>query len=283
MSFSAFRTAELHGAEWRDWIIQNITRSCDLGEMLNSMVSSQVWTEADARQALREATQLLLASGAPRKLPFITESRSAKIDNQFIEISARSASPYLAVLENLLTESECRQLIGIAVEKGFDNSGVVDDQSGQSVSHIGRTSRGVFFRHDEHYLVDEIVNRISKLTDWPSRRSEGLQLLRYEIGEKYEPHYDWFDITIPGAKNHLARGGQRVATTVIYLATPDAGGGTNFPRLGAEFTPRSGSAVFFRNLTEASVPDERSLHGGSPVVRGHKIVATFWQRESDFY
>ena len=41
---------------------------------------------------------------------------------------------------------------------------------------------------------------------------EGLQILHYEVGQKYEPHYDYF-LDEFNTKN----GGQRIATVLMYL------------------------------------------------------------------
>ena len=60
-------------------------------------------------------------------------------------------------------------------------------------------------------------------------------IINYEEGQEYKPHYDWFDPNAPGSATHLANGGQRVGTTVIYLATADGGGSTSFPDSGLEF------------------------------------------------
>ena len=78
----------------------------------------------------------------------------------------------------------------------------------------------------------------------------------------------------------MKRGGQRVATLVIYLNNPEAGGGTSFPDVGVEVAPRRGNAVFFSYA--APDPSTKSLHGGSPVVRGEKWIATKWLREGEF-
>lgn len=41
---------------------------------------------------------------------------------------------------------------------------------------------------------------------------EGLQVLHYQVGQKYEPHYDYF-LDEFNTKN----GGQRIATVLMYL------------------------------------------------------------------
>jgi Rps23 Pro-64 3,4-dihydroxylase Tpa1-like proline 4-hydroxylase len=46
-----------------------------------------------------------------------------------------------------------------------------------------------------------------------------MQIQRYERGQKYEPHFDYFNVKI----NH------RYATVLMYLSTVDKGGETVFP------------------------------------------------------
>lgn len=45
-----------------------------------------------------------------------------------------------------------------------------------------------------------------------SDHGEGLQILHYEVGQKYEPHFDYF-MDEYNTKN----GGQRIATVLMYL------------------------------------------------------------------
>lgn len=58
-----------------------------------------------------------------------------------------------------------------------------------------------------------------------SENGEDIQVLRYEPGQKYEPHYDYF-----ADKVNIARGGHRVATVLMYLTDVAKGGETVFPR-----------------------------------------------------
>jgi prolyl 4-hydroxylase len=78
----------------------------------------------------------------------------------------------------------------------------------------------------------------------------------------------------------LERGGQRVATILMYLNTPDGGGATTFPDVGLEVTPVKGNAVFF--TYDRPHPDTKTLHGGAPVTAGIKWAATKWLRERRF-
>lgn len=53
---------------------------------------------------------------------------------------------------------------------------------------------------------------------------EDIQVLRYEPGQKYDPHYDYF-----ADKENIARGGHRIATVLMYLTDVEKGGETVFP------------------------------------------------------
>jgi prolyl 4-hydroxylase len=145
---------------------------------------------------------------------------------------------------------------------------------------VDRTSDGMFFERGENDIVARIEQRIAALLRWPVEFGEGLQVLRYAPGAQYRPHYDYFDPGEPGTPTILKRGGQRVATLVMYLQEPEQGGATTFPDVGLEVAPKRGTGVFFSY--ERPDPATRTLHGGAPVLAGEKWVATKWLREREF-
>lgn len=51
-----------------------------------------------------------------------------------------------------------------------------------------------------------------------------LQILHYQFGERYEPHWDYFVDPV-----NAVNGGQRLATMLIYLSDVEEGGETVFP------------------------------------------------------
>lgn len=65
----------------------------------------------------------------------------------------------------------------------------------------------------------------------PADHQEGLQILHYEHGQKYEPHFDYFHDAVNASPE---RGGQRVATLLMYLSTPEEGGETVFPNAASK-------------------------------------------------
>jgi prolyl 4-hydroxylase len=186
---------------------------------------------------------------------------------------------FSALLADLLSDEECDALVAAARPR-LSRSLTVSVKTGGEEENVDRTSQGMFFARGESETIARIEARLAHLLDWPMENGEGLQILRYGPGAEYKPHYDYFDPHEPGTPSILARGGQRVATVVIYLNEPEAGGGTVFPDVQFECMPRKGHAVFF-NYSRPH-PDSRSLHGGSPVISGEKWIATKWLRANRF-
>ena len=199
--------------------------------------------------------------------------------DKWVEVLQRQHEPELVVFANLLTPSECDELIAAALPR-LKRSLTVDQITGGEELHAARTSEGMFFERTESELVRRIEARIAKLLQWPACNGEGLQVLRYQKGAQYLPHYDYFDPGEPGTVDIIKRGGQRVGTLIMYLNEPAKGGATVFPDLGLSVMPRRGHAVFFNY--QLPQPQNLTLHGGEPVTEGEKWIATKWLREREF-
>ena len=199
--------------------------------------------------------------------------------DRHVRVLQTMQSPRLVVFGELLSIDECETLIADA-RRRLARSLTVETRTGGEMLNIDRTSDGMFFERGESELVQRIEARIARLLNWPLEYGEGLQVLRYAPGAQYRPHYDYFDPAEPGTTSILQRGGQRVATLVMYLGEPAQGGATTFPDVGLEVAPQRGSAVFFSY--DRPDPSTRTLHGGAPVLAGEKWVATKWLREREF-
>lgn len=193
-----------------------------------------------------------------------------------VQVLASLLLPRVVVFGGLLSDAECQELIEQARPR-LRRSRTLNLQTGIDEAHVARTSEGTMFARGESALCRRIEDRIAALLDWPLDHGEGLQVLRYGPGAEYRPHYDYFDPSQPGTAGTLVRGGQRVATVVIYLNTPARGGATVFPDAGFEAGAVRGNAVFFSY--DRPHPMTRTLHAGAPVLEGEKWIATKWLRE----
>ena len=109
--------------------------------------------------------------------------------------------------------------------------------------------------------------------------SEGLQAQRYETGQEFRQHTDYFQPGTSEYATYAGNRGQRTWTFMVYLNDGMTGGGTKFFALDRVFTPHKGMAVAWNNLYPDGTPNPDTLHSGLPVEAGHKIIITKWFRD----
>ncbi|MHA6206032.1 2OG-Fe(II) oxygenase [Dyella soli] len=268
--------------ELREWILATTRAGHGPNEVMRLMKNAGYALPLSRRIVAQVLNMPLAALNADIDKP-VTGMRTRhpaapllSVGGHSLRVALSVDAPAIRVLEGLLTTQECDELMGQARPRLQRSLTVAED--GQHQTDQRRTSLGMFFRIGETPLVERIEQRIAELLQIPVSHGEGLQILQYLPGQEYEPHYDWFDPTQPGFAAVTARGGQRIASVVMYLNTPEEGGGTRFPALGLTVTALRGSAVYF--AYEGG--DLDSLHAGLPVVRGEKWIATKWLRERPF-
>jgi prolyl 4-hydroxylase len=197
-------------------------------------------------------------------------------------ITQISESPRIFLLKGFLSEKECDYIIKLA-HPNLIASQVVDERNTGGATDKRRTSRGYFLSKNKNdRILIRIEKHISSITGLPVENGEDLHVLHYGIGDEYQPHFDYFNPATPGGAECLRRGGQRVASVIMYLNTPKSGGETIFPRAKISITPIKGDAVLFYNCTPSGIVDPNSLHGGAPVKEGEKWIMTKWIRERAF-
>ncbi|RYF24250.1 MAG: 2-oxoglutarate-dependent dioxygenase [Comamonadaceae bacterium] len=290
---SASAAAQAITPELRAWIIAQAEAGFKGPVVLKSMLDAG-WAEDVATYAMEHVLRdQLLAQGladdgedrgeppaVPVPEPALADS-PLRIDvgDRQVEVLMAMAQPRIVLFGNLLSPKECEAIVAAAQPRMARSLTVATRTGGEEVND-DRTSEGMFFQRGENDAVRRLEERIARLVQWPIEHGEGLQVLRYGPGAEYKPHYDYFDPGEPGTPTILRRGGQRVATLVIYLNEPAQGGGTVFPDVQLEVSPRQGNAVFFSY--DRPHPSTRTLHGGSPVLAGEKWIATKWLRERRF-
>jgi prolyl 4-hydroxylase len=274
--------------ELRQWIIEQARTGQSPDKVLASMLASG-WiqdvaiatletTLADFLQNHAKTHELPAPTSVPEPQAF-QDGVSVVIDGHEIKRLMWMRQPHVMVLAHMLSDSECDGLIQLAQPR-LGVSQVVDNTKDKGQESPDRTSQGMFFHREENALCARIEARIAKLLHWPLDHGEGLQVLRYAQGAQYKPHYDYFDPTQASTSLLLTRGGQRVASLIMYLNTPPKGGATVFPDLNLEIAPIKGHAVFFSY--DRAHPMTKTLHGGAPVLQGEKWVITKWLRERKF-
>ena len=274
--------------ELRQWIIDQAAAGQPPEAVLDAMRASG-WRDDVAADAMETVLRGALDDHArandlppfaivPEPLP-PGAGAVLQVGDREVRVLASLRHPRVVVFGGLLSDDECDELIAQARER-LARSETVQTDTGASEVNAARTSEGMFFNRGETALCTRIEARFAALLDWPVENGEGLQILRYRPGAEYKPHYDYFDPAQPGTPSILRRGGQRVASLVCYLNTPQQGGATVFPDVQLDVQPIKGNAVFFSY--DRPHPMTRSLHGGAPVLAGEKWVATKWVRVGRF-
>ncbi|KAM0946891.1 putative procollagen-proline 4-dioxygenase [Dioscorea sansibarensis] len=244
---------------------------------------------------------LPLGSRGPRRATFIPDRSVLEISGggmgergeQWTEVL--SWEPRAFLYHNFLSKEECEYLMELAKPR-MEKSTVVDSSTGKSKDSRVRTSSGMFLRRGRDEVIRVIEKRIADFTFIPVEHGEGLQVLHYEVGQKYEPHYDYF-LDEFNTKN----GGQRIATVLMYLSDVEEGGETVFPsakvnssslpghnelsecgKKGLSVKPKMGDALLFWSMRPDATLDPSSLHGGCPVIKGNKWSSTKWMHLNEY-
>ncbi|GFQ05135.1 probable prolyl 4-hydroxylase 7 [Phtheirospermum japonicum] len=132
-----------------------------------------------------------------------------------------SWSPRGFLYTGFLSDEECDHLISLAKDRL--QKSMVADENGKSVESQERTSSGMFLQIAQDEIVSGVEAKIAAWTFLPQENGEGMQILHYEHGQKYVPHYDYFNDEV-----NLQLGGHRVATVLMYLSNVEKGGETVF-------------------------------------------------------
>ncbi|KAM3366894.1 hypothetical protein ACQJBY_015905 [Aegilops geniculata] len=217
------------------------------------------------------------------------DQEAADLRLGYVKPEVISWKPRIIVFHNFLSSEECDYLREIARPR-LEISTVVDVATRKGVKSDVRTSSGMFVNSEERKfpVIKAIEKRISVFSQIPVENGELIQVLRYEPSQYYRPHHDYFSDTF-----NLKRGGQRVATMLMYLTDGVEGGETHFPQAGDGgecscggrmvrglcVKPNKGDAVLFWSMGFDGNTDSNSLHSGCAVVKGEKWSATKWMRQ----
>ncbi|KAL2602313.1 hypothetical protein AAZV13_10G219600 [Glycine max] len=178
--------------------------------------------------------------------------------------------PRAVFFPNFTSVEVCQQIIEMAKPKLEPSKLALRKGETAESTKDTRTSSGTFISasEDKSGILDLVERKIAKVTMIPRTHGEIFNILKYEVGQKYDSHYDAFNPDEYGSVES-----QRIASFLLYLSNVEAGGETMFPY---EVKPRQGDGLLFYSLLPNGKIDKTSLHGSCPVIKGEKWVATKW-------
>lgn len=200
------------------------------------------------------------------------------IRNTIESFKAYHDDPEYTVREvpNFLSSADCDAIIKVAKSKGMVKSKVYTSTHDALDTNI-RDSEQTWLNPTDDDVCKRLSDMVAGIVGIPSSHQESIQVVHYEIGGKYEPHYDACVEDTEACKRLDAVGGGRLLTAMVYLNDVEKGGHTHFPVINRSVTPEKGKLVIFTNLHRPSEDViSQSKHGGDPVRSGEKWIANIW-------
>lgn len=187
-----------------------------------------------------------------------------------------SSSP-ISLIDNFLTGEQCDKLVELAKNR-FVTSTVYSTNTG-AVDMSARSSSCAYFKRGENDLIKLIEDKVASELDINLNQIEPLQIVKYEKGQQYKYHYDYFGNETDQVQN------QRVHTILVYLNDLDEadGGSTHFPLYKIRTYPYKGRAIGWNNLDSDDKENKLTLHAGEPILSDKvKYVLTIWTRKTKY-
>jgi prolyl 4-hydroxylase len=274
------RNKKLDGT-WLHWLRENLDRQCDPEELLRILLKNGF-----GLASVQEHMGLLFPLDSPLlknlnyqpqlleiDYPALAQTRITRLDSGLNAQQVVTEKIQLFILDNFLSDRECDRVIEIANQHLRPSTVTTDNKQGYRTSSTSDLS---LLNHNYIKAIDEKIARTVGIT---LSYGEGLQAQRYEVGQEFKPHRDYFDPGTEAYRTYAAHRGQRTWTFMVYLNEGMRGGGTQFSRINEIFYPQTGRAIAWNNLLPDGQPNPNTLHSGLPVEEGHKIIITKWFRE----
>jgi len=146
-----------------------------------------------------------------------------------MQLEVVSLKPKVFIIPDFLSDYEADEIMKIAKPR-MAGSTVGNRDGGGSRESETRTSRNAWVGRDSSPVIDTIYRRAADLLNVDEKlltshkNAEEMQVVHYEIGQKYDSHHDWGVSGYPES---------RFITLLFYLTDqlhPNAGGETAFPK-----------------------------------------------------
>lgn len=257
---------------WRDWLSDSLKAGCSLTEILATLKNSG-FDDSVIIQTLRDIRSdhnIVIAS--PIDYQGLSAIRITRDDR-----ARKFPSDHLQMYElnNFMTPEECARM-AILIEKNMVGSIIGNTQA---YDNSTRTSKTCILGIMDDPLIAEIDQRIAETLGIHALFSDIIEGQHYSVGQEFKAHYDYFTRGLAMHDQYTKTLGNRTWTFMVYLNDDCEGGGTHFPKLQQTFTPKTGTAVIWNNLLPNGDTNPYSLHAGTPVLQGKKVVITKWFRE----
>ena len=266
---------------WRQWLTENLVRGCQPEQLVQTLLQhgfSLASIKAEMKGNFPNMPFAVLNHSnkgidkADQNVDFqqladvaITQNANAQ------QLQTQNAQLY--ILPDFMSAEECQQTIDLMNKKLRPSEVTVFNGD-----NAFRTSTTCDLGFQDSEFIVELDNKIADTLGIPVSCSEIIQGQKYQIGQEFKAHTDYFEPNSDEYNKFASELGQRTWTFMVYLNDTEQGGQTHFTRLGAEFSPKRGTAVIWNNLKANGEVNFQTIHHAKPVEQGEKYVITKWFR-----
>ena len=254
---------------WKGWLKENIERGCSRTELVE-ILRKHGFSLSSIRENMGEAfpSDDPVSRSEPLPVPRLVRQPPPKLRK--VETDAVD----LYTLDDFLSAKECDRVVAL-INHHLRPSTVTIENTEKTF----RTSRTCDLSLLKSPVAVALDSKIAKTLGIRLGYSEGIQAQRYDVGQQFKAHTDYFEPGTPEYEKFGGERGNRTWTFMVYLNDGMEGGGTRFFAIDKTFLPKKGQAVIWNNLNPDRTPNIATLHSGEPVLAGHKIIITKWFRE----
>lgn len=261
--------------QWKNWVMQNLIQGVPAEKILQIML--------DKGFAFAPCKRLL-GSNLPEDFnwqwdaEFYQQLSRIKLTRLHTGPQMQPVQPtQLYCWPQFLTSAECADLIALTDAKVRPS-----ELASPTADKTFRTSSSADLERRDHPLVDVVNQRLADSTGIDPAWGEPIQAQRYQLGQQFKAHTDYFELGSSEYERHGGRRGQRSWTFMIYLNQECAGGETEFVRLNRRFRPVTGMALIWNNLLADGSVNPQTLHHAHKITAGVKHVITKWYRDRPY-
>lgn len=179
----------------------------------------------------------------------------------------------LFILRDFLKPEQCAMLVDLI--EASNRPSTIADYNGDDAFRTSSTCD----LSPEEPQVAALASALSRLSGIAPAHAEPLQGQRYEVGQEFKAHTDYFEPGSADFDRYCAVSGQRTWTFMVYLNAVEAGGATRFRVIDKMIQPETGKLIAWNNRRADGSPNAATLHHAMKVRKGRKFVITQWYRE----
>jgi prolyl 4-hydroxylase len=252
---------------WLTWLREQVRNGVDFA-LVHEMLRKHGFSDEDIAKGLEAVRPLdsALVNGRLELPPLIRRApaKLRKLDVPKID---------LYTYEDFLSAVECQRIISL-IGHHLAPSPLANPSSDDEF----RTSQTCTMANLRSPVALGVDAKICKTMGIRAEYGEGIQAQRYDAGQQFKPHCDFFEPGSPEYQRFCEFRGNRSWTFMVYLNEGMDGGATRFTKLDYAIEPKTGMALLWNNLRDDGSPNPDMQHCGEPVTRGCKIIITKWFR-----